>query len=207
MGTTGMKLRSPAVARNVKPITAVLADWLPATGTALEVASGSGEHALAFSQAFPHLHWQPSDTDPKAIASIEAWRDEMAVPNLRPAIRLDAMSESWPFDRADAVLAINLVHISPWDASLGLLRHAARLLPTGGPLILYGPWRQAGEPLEPSNVEFDRSLQERDPAWGLREIGEFVETAREYGLTLREQRRMPANNRMLLFRRSEAGGG
>lgn len=202
-----MKLRSPAVARNVEPIKAVLAEWLPASGTVLEVASGTGEHALAFSRAFPDLSWQPSDADPTALASIEAWSDETAPPNLRPAIPLDVLRDDWPIDRADAVLAINLVHISPWTASLALLRHAARLLPVGGRLILYGPWRQSGESLEPSNVAFDRSLQERDPGWGLREIDVFAKTADEHGLVLIEQRRMPAHNRMLLFRREKAGGG
>ena len=199
-----MKLRSPAAARNQDPIAAVLAEWLPDSGTVLELASGSGEHALAFAAAFPRLQWQPSDPDSAALASITLWREEEGSPNLLPPIRLDATAEEWPLQRADALVAINLVHISPWEASLGLLRGARRLLPAGAPLILYGPWRVAGRPLEPSNEAFDQSLKARDPAWGLREVGAFAEQAREFGLDLADQRAMPANNLMLLFRRGEA---
>jgi hypothetical protein len=199
-----MKLRSPAVARNTGPIAAVLAEWLPDSGTVLELASGSGEHALAFAAAFPRLHWQPSDPDSAALASIALWREEEGSPNLLPPLRLDAAAENWPVTRADAVVAINLVHISPWEASLGLLKGAARLLSTGAPLILYGPWRVEGRALEPSNQAFDQSLKVRDPQWGLREVGAFAEVARGFGLELAARRAMPANNLMLLFRRTQA---
>jgi hypothetical protein len=199
-----VKLRSPAVERNTGPIGEVLAEWLPATGTVLEVASGSGEHAVAFARAFPLLQWQPSDPDIAALSSVECWRAEEGSPNLLPPVRLDAASPSWPLDHADAVVAINMVHISPWEASLGLLEGAAGLLPSGGALIFYGPWRFEGQPLEASNAAFDRSLKERDPRWGLREVGTFAEEARQRGLGLVEQRLMPANNRMLLFRRAAA---
>jgi hypothetical protein len=199
-----MKLRSPAAARNQEPIAAVLAEWLPHSGTVLELASGSGEHALAFAAAFPRLQWQPSDPDSAALASITLWREEEGSPNLLPPLRLNAAAEEWPVQRADALVAINLVHISPWEASLGLLRGARRLLPAGAPLILYGPWRVEGQSLEPSNEAFDQSLKARDPAWGLREVGAFAQAARERGLELADQRAMPANNLMLLFRRGEA---
>lgn len=197
-----MKLRSPAVARNTGPIADVLTEWLPARGLVLEVASGSGEHAVAFSAAFPHLTWQPTDGDRAALASIELWQAEEGGPNLLPPLLLDASGREWPIERADAVVAINLVHISPWATSLGLLHGAARVLPAGGPLILYGPWRVAGQALEPSNEVFDESLKERDARWGIREVGAFGAAAAERGFDLVEQRAMPANNRMLLFRRS-----
>ena len=200
-----MKLRSPSVARNTEPIRNVLEGWLPASGTVLEVASGGGEHAVAFARAFPQLRWQPSDPDRAALASIEQWREEEGTANLLPPMQLDASAVEWPVDAADAVVAINMVHISPWTASLGLVAGAARVLPMGGPLILYGPWRVAGERLAPSNEEFDRSLKARDNRWGLREVGVFAAAAAEHGLELAEQRAMPANNRMLLFRRVPAG--
>ncbi|HVF83462.1 MAG TPA: DUF938 domain-containing protein [Sphingomicrobium sp.] len=198
-----MKLRSPAVARNTRPIADVLAEWLPVEGTLLEVASGSGEHAVVFAREFSNRLWQPSDPDSAALASIEIWRVEEGSPNLLAPFRLDASAPEWSVTRADAVVAINLVHISPWKTSLGLLDGAARILPAGGPLILYGPWRSAGQPLEPSNLAFDQSLKARDPEWGIREVEVFSQAARERGLQLIEQRAMPANNRMLLFRRSQ----
>lgn len=200
-----MKLRSPAVERNTGPIRKVLAKWLPSTGMVLEVASGGGEHAVAFAEAFPHLQWQPTDPDSAALASIDMWRREIGLPNLLPPLRLDASTAAWPVKRAAAVVAINLVHISPWETSLGLLDGASSLLLRGGPLILYGPWRVEGQPLEPSNQAFDTSLKARDPRWGIRDIRTFADEARRRGLRLVEERAMPANNRMLLFKRSDEG--
>ncbi len=197
-----MKLTAPAVARNTGPITEVLRDWLPATGLVLEVASGSGEHAAAFASAFPALKWQPSDPDVAALASIAEWQSEAGLANLLPPVRIDACGTDWGLARADALMSINMVHISPWEASIGLLDGAARLLGPSAPLILYGPWRVEGEPLAPSNAEFDASLRQRNPAWGLREVGAFSREAAARGLHLEEQRLMPANNRMLLFRRT-----
>lgn len=196
-----MKRIAPAAARNRDPIAAVLRDWLPPSGLVLEVASGTGEHAVAFAQAFPELEWQPSDADPEALESIAAWRDEAGLPNLHSPTSLDVAQAGWAVERADAILSVNMVHISPWAASLGLLAGAARLLPPGGPLILYGPWLVEGEPLAPSNRQFDASLRERNPEWGIREVGGFAREAGARGLMLEEQRAMPANNRMLLFRR------
>lgn len=194
-----MKRSAPAALRNREPILAVLRDWLPATGRVLEIAAGTGEHALFFAEAFPDLHWQPTDPDIEARASIAAWREEEGTPNLAAPLPLDVMTPDWPVESADAILAINLVHISPPAASTGLLDGAARLLPPGAPLILYGPWRVTGEPLASSNLAFEQALKERDPSFGLRNLQAFAADAAARGLRLAERRTMPANNLMLRF--------
>ncbi len=194
-----MKLSSPATQRNREPIAAVLADWLPPCGLVLEVASGAGEHASFFAEHFRQLDWQPSDPDPAAINSIEAWRVDSGLANLREPVVLDATAATWPVESADALLNINMVHISPWQAALGLIEGAARILPAGGPLILYGPWLVEGVETAPSNLAFDADLRARDPRWGLRNVEDFAEEAEKRGLFLEDQREMPANNRMLLF--------
>lgn len=196
---SGLKLSAPAAQRNREPIAAVLADWLPESGLVLEVASGSGEHAVHFAQAFPLLEWQPSDPDPAALSSIEAWRADSGLANLREPVILDAAADTWPVEQADAMLNINMVHISPWEAALGLLDGAARVLPAGGKLILYGPWIVHGFHTAPSNLAFDADLRRRNPAWGVRKVEDFAAAAEERGLLLADQREMPANNRMLLF--------
>ncbi|MBA2466326.1 MAG: DUF938 domain-containing protein, partial [Sphingomonas sp.] len=183
---------APAVARNRKPIAHVLADWLPSQGLVLEIASGTGEHALAFARLFPNLRWQPSDPDPLALISIEAWRGG-GPRNLRPPLAIDAASPDWPIDRADAVLCINMVHISPWASALGLLDGAARSLNPGAPLILYGPWTIKGVETAPSNLAFDADLKSRDPRWGLRSLDEFKIEAAERGFSFEQCRMMPAN--------------
>lgn len=193
----GVKRRAPAAARNVGPIGEVLAEWLPERGIVLEIASGTGEHALAFARRFPHLDWQPTDPDPEALASIEAWAEEGPA-NLKPPVQLDVCG-NWPIDKADAILCINMVHIAPWGASLGLLDGAARLLGPGAPLILYGPWVQSDVPTAPSNQAFDLSLRDRDPRWGLRLVEDFAAEAGLRGLQLAERRPMPSNNLMLRF--------
>jgi len=197
----GVRRQAPAAARNVKPIGDVLADWLPSDGLVLEIASGTGEHALAFGRRFPHLDWQPSDPDPAAFASIAAWADQGPV-NLNPPLLLDVREPVWPVERADAVLCINMVHISPWEASIGLIDGAARVLEPHGVLILYGPWLVDGIETAPSNLAFDADLKARDPRWGLRRVKDFAAAAAERGLRLVDQRAMPANNRMLLFART-----
>ena len=141
---TDARRTAPHVARNAVPILEVLRDVLPAEGLVLEIASGSGEHVLAFARGFPNLAWQPSDPDPVALASIEAWRAAEGAPNLLAPLRLDAAAPDWPLERADAILCINMVHISPWAAALGLLDGATRLLPPGAPLYLYGAYRRDG---------------------------------------------------------------
>ena len=192
---------APAALRNIGPIGDVLATWLPAGGVVLEIASGTGEHALAFARRFPALDWQPSDPDAGALASIAAWRAE-GPSNLLEPVALDAQDEAWPIERADAVLCINMVHISPWASALGLIAGAQRLLAPGAPLILYGPWIADGVETAPSNLAFDADLKARDPAWGLRRVEDFAASAARRGLVLSDQRAMPANNRMLLFRRT-----
>ena len=191
---------APAALRNREPIAAVLREWLPATGLVLEIASGTGEHAVYFAQAFPRLEWQPSDTHPQALSSIAAWRAEAGLPNVREPIAIDASAADWPIERADVVLSINMVHISPWAASLGLIQCAARVLPQRGSLILYGPWLKDGIETAQSNLAFDAELKARDPQWGLRRVEDFAEAAASRGFELADWRRMPANNLMLLFR-------
>jgi hypothetical protein len=192
---------APATARNVGPIGDVLAEWLPPHGLVLEVASGSGEHVIAMARRFGALEWQPSDASPDALASIAAWRAAAGGANIAAPLHLDAAQGAWPVERADAVLAINMVHISPWAAALGLLDGAARLLVPGQPLILYGPWIERGVALAPSNEAFDADLRARDPEWGLREVETFAAEASPRGFELAERRLMPANNLMLLLRR------
>jgi hypothetical protein len=197
----GARRSAPAALRNRQPIAEVLEEWLPDRGLVLEIASGTGEHAVHFADRFPQLEWQPSDVHPDALASIRAWRAEAGLPNLREPLTIDASSASWPIDAADAVLSINMVHISPWASALGLLNGAARILPAGAPLILYGPWLKDDVPTAPSNLAFDSDLKRRDPAWGLRRVEDFATAADGRGLRLMETRAMPANNMMLLLRR------
>jgi Protein of unknown function (DUF938) len=194
---------APAALRNREPIAEVLREWLPDSGVVLEIASGSGEHAVFFAERFPTLEWQPSDVHPDALGSIRAWRAASGVPNVHEPIAIDSAAPGWPIAAADAVLSINLVHISPWAAALGLIRGAAQVLPSGGPLILYGPWLKDDIPVAPSNLAFDADLKRRDPEWGLRRVEEFAAAAEPEGLALVETRPMPANNLMLLLRRRE----
>jgi hypothetical protein len=195
----GQRRSAPAALRNREPIADVLRDWLPAKGFALEIASGTGEHAVYFAERFPTLGWQPSDVNPDALASIRAWREASALPNIREPLVIDAASPTWPIERADAILSINMVHISPWATALGLLDGAARLLSSGAPLILYGPWITDGIPTAPSNLAFDADLKRRDPQWGLRRVEEFAAEAQR-GFELEATKAMPANNMMLLLR-------
>jgi len=193
---------SPASARNREPILEVLRRWLPAEGLVLEVASGAGEHAMWFAQALPGVRWQPTDRDPDALASIAAWRAEAGLPNLLAPLELDASAEAWPVEDADAVVAINMVHISPWEATEGLVRGAARVLRHGGVLFLYGPYREEGVPTAPSNEAFDADLKRRNPAWGLRLAEDVTALAASRGLEKVERAALPANNIALVFRRA-----
>lgn len=193
--------RAPAALRNRDPILAVLRSALPSTGTVLEIASGTGEHALHFARELTGILWQPSDPSAQARASIAAWREAERLPNLRAPIALDAADWPWPIAGADAIVAINLIHISPWSATRGLMRGAGVLLPMGAPLCLYGPYRQAGRPFAASNAAFDADLRARDPAWGIRDVADVVAAARDQGLALDTVIEMPANNLSLLFRR------
>ena len=196
---------APAALRNREPIAEVLRDWLPERGLVLEIASGTGEHAVHFAEAFPRLAWQPSDVHADALHSVRAWREAAGPANLHEPLALDAAAPaSWPIERADAVVSINMVHISPWGSALGLIEGAGRLLPCGAPLILYGPWLSGEIPTASSNLAFDADLKRRDARWGLRRVEDF-KTAASGLFELAEVHTMPANNLMLLFRRSAAG--
>ncbi|HVI34396.1 DUF938 domain-containing protein [Phenylobacterium sp.] len=194
---------SPSTARNRDPILQVLRTRLPAGGLVLEVAAGAGEHAVHVAAALPTLQWRPTDADPDALASIAAWREHAGLDNLLPPLALDASQpDTWPVDRADAVVAINMVHISPWAATAGLMAGAARVLPPGGGLFLYGPFIESDAPTAPSNLAFDESLRRRNPDWGLRRLDDLAALAAAHGLALSERRPMPANNLVLVFRKT-----
>jgi SAM-dependent methyltransferase len=199
-----MKHHAPATERNREPLLPVLREVLPLEGTVLEVSSGTGQHAAFFARAFPGLSWQPTDVDPSALESIESWRAEEAVPNLHPPRILDAQAEDWPVDTAEAVLCINMIHIAPWEACQGLMRGAARVLPQGGRLVLYGPYFVDGRPTAPSNLAFDESLRARNASWGVRELGAVTAEALRHGLERERVVDMPSNNLTVVFRKRPA---
>lgn len=193
-------LASPAAARNTEAIRAVLAGRLPRTGRVLEIAAGSGQHAVAFAGAFPGVDWTPSDPSVEARSSIAAWSAAVSRANLQPPLALDVLDQmTWPDGPFDAVVCINMIHISPWTATEGLMTLAGTRLQAGGLLYLYGPYREAAIPLAPSNAAFDESLRSRDPAWGLRDVDAVVANAGHHGLRFVERVEMPANNLSLIF--------
>jgi SAM-dependent methyltransferase len=195
------RLQAPATARNRAPILEVLRRHLPQQGLVLEVASGSGEHAVHFAQAFPYLEFQPSDPDADARASIDAWVASLGLANVRPAIALDAATDMWPIATADAVLCINMIHIAPWQAAVGLMRGAAKVLADGGVLYLYGPFRRGGAHTAPSNDAFDRSLRAQNPEWGVRDLEAVAALGSDHGFAPPIIEAMPANNLSLVFQR------
>ena len=196
-----MKKQAPAAARNRDPIAQVLAAELPKEGSVLEIASGTGEHAVHFAARFANLHWQPSDPDEDAFASIVAWTADSGLPNIAPPVKLDATLRQWPITNADAILCINMVHISPIEASEGLVSAAGRILPQGAPLILYGPWREEGIETAPSNLEFELWLKAKDVRFGLRDTAWMDGLSASHGLTCSNRIAMPANNIMLVYRK------
>ncbi|MBT0666953.1 DUF938 domain-containing protein [Novosphingobium profundi] len=197
-----VRRHAPATLRNREPILDVLRAVLPKQGRVLEVASGSGEHAVHFARALPGLDWQPSDPDRDACASIAAWREAEPCPNLHAPFELDAASPAdWPVAKAEALVCINMVHISPWEATLGLFAGAQRVLEEGAPVVLYGPYRRGDRVLEPSNAAFDLDLKRRDPRWGLREVEAVRAEALARGFVLEREVEMPANNLCLVFRK------
>jgi len=198
---TDQRRRYPATQRNREPILEVLRGILPPSGLVLEIASGSGEHAVYFARQLPALAFQPTDPEPGALASIAAWISAEGLENVRAPLRLDAAHPPWPVGAADAVVCVNMIHISPWEATLGLLRGAAAILPSGAPLYLYGPYRRAGVETAPSNEDFDRDLKSRNPAWGLRDLEDVAAAARDAGFFGPEVWEMPANNLSVAFRR------
>jgi len=196
-----MKRHAPAAERNRGPILDVLRRLLPDDAFVLEIASGSGQHAAHFAAHLPGMTFQPTDPDPAARASIDAYRAEIGLPNVLSPLLLDASADDWPVARADAIVCINMIHIAPFRACEGLFRGASRLLSPGGVLFTYGPYRFSGAFTAPSNEAFDASLRERDPAWGVRDTDDLGRLARESRLRLEETIPMPANNHTLVFRR------
>lgn len=192
---------APHVARNAEPIAEVLARILPARGLVLEIASGSGEHILHFAGLFSKLLWQPSDPEPAALRSIAAWRAEAGLFNLLEPVSLDARAAEWPVAEADAILCINMVHISPWAATVGLMRGAGRLLGEGAALYLYGAYRRESVETAPSNESFDEGLRGRNPEWGVRRLEDVVAEGEKNGLRLEAVTGMPANNLSVVFRK------
>lgn len=193
------RLHSPAAERNRDPILEVLRRVLPPSGLVLEVASGTGQHVVHFARHLDGQRWQPSDSDPRARRSIAAWVAAAALDNVLPALELDTTQARWPIDRADAVICANMIHIAPWEACLGLLAGARRLLAVGAALVLYGPYKRGGRHTAPSNAAFDAGLRAENPGWGVRDLEAVSEAA--LGFALDEVVAMPANNLTLVFRR------
>lgn len=201
------KAHAPATLRNREPILDILREVLPSSGCVLEVASGTGEHAAHFAPALAPRLWQPGDLDPDNLASIAAWREERPCPTLLAPLRLDVTEDPWPVETTpppepvSAVVAINLIHIAPPEATTGLMAGAGRILPSGGLLYLYGPWRLGGRHTAPSNESFEAWLKGLDPRYGVRDLDEVIDIAKRYGLAFERRIDMPANNFSILFRR------
>lgn len=198
-----MKNHAPATIRNSAAIAEILERELPASGTVLEIASGTGEHAVYLSRRFPNLIWQPSDLEPDALLSINAWGHDSGLANLNSALCLDAAKGDWPQVGANAIFCCNMVHISPWATTFGLFKGAAAQLRAGEPLVLYGPFIEAELDTAPSNIEFDRSLQSRNPQWGLRDIDAVDRLAGRHEFTRTARYEMPANNLTLVYRKNQ----
>jgi len=198
------KLSWAAPERNKRPILEVLERLLPASGTLLEVASGTGQHAAHFAQHLPRWTIQPSDVAPVNVVSIQAWVRDAGLPNLREPLQLDVNDADWPVAPLPAIFNANLIHIAPWEVAVGLVSGAARHLLPGGLLVMYGPFRVGGEHTAASNQTFDDSLRERDPRFGVRDLEAVVALAAPHGLELQERIEMPANNQTLVFRAERA---
>lgn len=192
----------PATERNKSPILEVLRRVLPAQGSVLEVASGTGQHVVHFARAMPDLTWQPSDPEANHLRSIRARVEEASLTNVAPPLALDVLVRPWPVKGIDAIVCINMIHIAPWAATLALLQQAGRLLPVQGVLYLYGPYRRDDRDTAPSNAAFDADLRQRNPAWGVRNLEDVQRHASDAGLVLNEVVEMPANNFSVIFRRS-----
>jgi Protein of unknown function (DUF938) len=199
--TSEHRQHAPATLRNRDFILDVLHDVLPKTGVILEIASGSGEHVVHFARSFPSLVFQPSDPDPEARLSVAAWARAAGVTNVRTPIALDASEPVWPIASADGIICINMIHISPWEATVGLIKGAAAILPSASPFYLYGPYKREGFATAASNQAFDRSLRDRNPTWGLRDLEAVAATAQTLEFSGPVITEMPANNLSAVFRR------
>ena len=198
-----MKKHAPATLRNREVILAVLREELPASGTVLEIAAGSGEHAVFFAAHLPDILWLPSDPAQDAVSSIAAYRAEVGLPNLEAPLSLDAGAHDWPVESAAAIVCSNMVHISPWEATQGLFAGAARVLSgKNAPLILYGPYFEQGVEPAPSNLQFNESLKARDPSWGIRDLEDMDTLAADHGFSRAARHQMPANNLTLVYRKT-----
>jgi SAM-dependent methyltransferase len=198
---------APAAERNKEAILEILREVLPSQGLVLEVGSGSGQHAVFFARALTHLTWQPSDADLAALESIRAYAEEARLTNLKSPLLLDAAAAAWPIEHADAVVSINMIHIAPWEACLGLFERSAGILGRGAPLVLYGPFAIDGDYIAPSNIEFDRRLRGEDASWGVRELYDVERAATPRGFRLERVVARPANNQVVVFRRSDRATG
>lgn len=196
---------SPAAERNAAPILTQLQRLLPARGRVLEIASGTGQHAVHFATALSDLEWQPSDAAPDALQAIRIRATRAGLPNLRPPMELDVEAPDWPLAHADAIVCANLLHISPWHATEGLLAGAGRILHAGGPLAIYGPFRIDGRHTASSNARFDTDLRARDESWGIRDTTDMAAAASAHDLAHEETIALPANNHLLIFRRRDSG--
>ena len=208
---------APATARNQEPILEILLEVLPLTGTVLEVSSGTGEHAIFFAPKLQPRNWIPSDPNPEARWSIAAWQRHTPTGNLYAPIDLNASDPTWAIEQAElpealqgldlqkypieAIVNINMIHIAPWSACLGLMAGAGRILPPGGILYLYGPYKQNGQHTAPSNEAFDQSLRSRNPDWGVRDLEAVIAAAQAQNLSMVNVYPMPANNLSVVFRR------
>jgi hypothetical protein len=193
---------APATVRNRDFILDALRDVLPTTGVILEIASGSGEHVVHFARNLPSLAFQPSDSEPEALLSVAAWVKAAEVTNVRAPIVLDAFQSPWPIASAGGIICINMIHISPWDATVGLIRGAAAILPRGSPLYLYGPYKRKGFATARSNQAFDQNLRDRNPTWGLRDLEAVAAIAQSAGFSVPTVAEMPAKNLSVVFRRT-----
>ncbi|MGK7882851.1 MAG: DUF938 domain-containing protein [Crocosphaera sp.] len=200
-----LKQYAPATQRNREYILEVLLRVLPSSGDILEVASGTGEHSLFFAPAFSPRLWIPSDPNPIARDSIEAWREESLIDNIQPPLNINVETSSWEIEKQNlnitTIVNINMIHISPWKACLGLMEGANRILPSGGILYLYGPYKQGGKHTAPSNESFDQSLLSQNPEWGVRNLEDVIKVAEEKGLMFKEKVEMPANNLSVIFQK------
>jgi SAM-dependent methyltransferase len=195
-------LHAAATERNREPILEVLRRILPPQGLVLEIASGTGQHVAFFARSLPALQWQPSDLSVAHRESIRAWAAASGAANIAPAVELDVERQPWPITRADAILNINMIHIAPWPATEAMFQGAGRVLPPGGVLFLYGPFKREGRHTAESNQRFDDRLRAEDPRWGVRDLADVQGAASAAGFLAAEVIPMPANNLSLVFRRS-----